>query len=307
MNSPERHIDISQARALKDIFRLGETFAAFTQLEPIDHQTTETLINLNEQLKHGPALLLDYHSTSNRPPDMIHTGMAVTNNAQVNKVIVPGSAGDLFYWPLRLLISPISHHPNIHLFPVMRDYREHEKPSQRDLRSFRLQTTINQLAKKELPRIYPPFITKWLSELAMPIDQSLSFIKKSLRAIRQPQPGTLIFTATYSESDSKHTTVHKGVRKLLKENPPIYYSISLLNQADNRYHLFLSQDPTGFSALSDNDHIDHSVSQSHQALLNHAFEQIPTLTTDSISIKTYLHTLFSKSIKPFLGKTPPSA
>lgn len=297
MFSPEQGIDITQASALKNILRLGETFVSFTQLEPIDHQTQETLINLNEQLKHGPALLLDYHSTSNSPLDMIHTGMIVTHNALVDRIIGPGSAGDLFYPPYRLLISAISHHPNIHLYPVMRDYREREKPRQRDLRSFWLQTKINQLAKKKLPRIYPPFITKWLSQLAMPIDQSVSFMKKSLRAIRQSQPGILIFTATYSESDSNRTTLHRGVRELLKENPPIYYAMSLLNQADNRYHLFLSQDPIGFWSLSSDDHINHSVSQSHQALLHYARKQIPTLTTDSIATKTYLRTLFLKSIK----------
>jgi hypothetical protein len=182
----------------------------------------------------------------------------------------------------------------------MRDYREHKNPSQRDLRSFRLQTKINELAKKKPSLFYPKFITKWLSQLAMPINQSISFMKKSLRAIRQSQPRTLIFTAAYSESDPNCITVHPGVKKLLKENPPIYYSMSLLNQADNRYHLFLSQDPTGFSPLSDDDHIDHRVTQSHQALLHYARQQISTLTTDSIAINTYLYTLFLKSIKAFL-------
>lgn len=279
MTSPEQppRIDISQATLWKRL-RLGEVLTQFTRLEPPDQQTQETLDNLQKHLTHGSILVPIYHSTGKdfAAFDMANAARFLTHHLDLRCIITPGAAGDLRHPLYGKLLSSFSNHPGIHLFPVARDHRELKNPKLRDRFSFLLHSIFN---RKVL------------------IFQNRQYIETAIRAIKESWPRTMIFSAACNPASN---SVYKGMKKLLTLNPHIGYCASLFNPPDNQYYTFLSEpDPSettpGFSRQLTYDQINKIVSQSRQALFDHAQNQIPTLTPDSSPKKgDYLSALGSR-------------
>ncbi len=269
MVESKKYINIRHATALGRI-PLGETLAQWTEFEPVDNQTQENLQLLQKHLHDKPALILDRHAN---PVDVIHTGLFLTHNLKFENAITPTAANEYFFPLYRIFLSAIINLPGTHIYPVKRDYRETDKPG--------LSDRISQLSHR-------------LFNNQEPFDQSFSFIKTTLKALKESWPNTMVFSAAYTKNDPKES-VHKGIKYLLKKGYPPFCVASYLDQSDGRYRTFVSKPLPIFNKQSSDLEINEIVKQTHSDLKKHAFQEIPTLTTQPIPVKKYLSSLLVNS------------
>jgi len=270
VKSEQPPIKIRHATAL-GIIPLGETLAQWTKFEPADNKTQENLQSLQEHLHKQPALILDRHAN---PVDPIHTGLFLTHNLKFENAITPVAASEYFFPLYRVFLSTIINLPGAHIYPVKRDYREADTSSLSD----KISLLSHHLFNKEEP-----------------FDQSFSFIKTAIKALKESWKNTMVFSATFTKNDPKEP-VHKGISFLLKMGYPAFCVASYLDQSDSRYQTFVSGPLPLFNKQSPNSDIHNIVSQAHLDLKKHAFQETPTLTTQSIPIKKYLSSLFKNSL-----------
>ena len=225
-------------------FPLGELMIHFTHLSE-DSYTRQGLSKARDLLQNRGLIILDAHLT---PLDIIATGIAVSENIELEGCIVPVSTYD-FYFPFfrKGFFGRINKMDGFELYPVCRVS---------DSKSWRHKF------------FFPQELTTRKKREAV-----LAYHRRTLEVIEEPHKVVLV--AAYNGVNQLGNELAGGVERILESGCPALASLAVFDRELLRYKVFLSEDLLQFSQVSQKDEMHTLIHSSHLRLLEKSRPQAP--------------------------------